>query len=179
MCVARIEAGQLRLHDEVLDPAQIMDSVARLARPKADGAKIMLYHEPGQALPPIRADARRLRQVLLNLVSNAIKFTPAGGLVEIRGETMADGGFCFVVRDTGIGIQPTDLERVMALFGQAENIYNRSHSGPGLGLPIAHGLMELHGGGLLLDSAPDHGTTIRATLPPARVVPAAAAETSL
>jgi|AGTN01.1.fsa_nt_gi Signal transduction histidine kinase len=174
--VSRIEAGQLALKEEKINPALLMDSVVRLVRPKADSAKVMLYHEPAQDLPLVRVDGRRLRQVLLNLLSNSIKFTRAGGLVEVRGQTEPDGGFSFVVRDTGIGIRPQLLDQVMSLFGQAEGVYNRSHSGLGLGLPIAQGLMELHGGTLMVDSLPDHGTTIRAMLPPGRVVSAAVPE---
>lgn len=167
--VARLEAGQVSLREEELDPAQVMDRVARLVRPKADGARVMLFHDPEQELPVLWADARRLRQVLLNLLSNAVKFTPAGGLVELRGEILPDGGFAFVVRDTGIGIQPDELSKVMEVFGQAEDVYRRSHSGPGLGLPLAHGLMQLHGGGLTMESQPEHGTTVRAELPYWRV----------
>lgn len=168
--VSRIEAGQLELKDEVVDVAQLMESVARLIRPKADSMRVMLYLEPPEGLPTIRADSRRLRQILLNLLSNAVKFTPAGGRVELRGLRDTHGGFTFVVADTGIGIKPDDLQKVMSLFGQAQPVYTRSHPGSGLGLPIAHRLTLLHDGDLSVDSIPDHGTTIRVSLPAARVI---------
>ncbi|MCR6628800.1 MAG: ATP-binding protein [Magnetospirillum sp.] len=80
-----------------------------------------------------------------------------------------------MVSDTGIGIRPEDLQRVMALFGQAQSAYSRSHPGSGLGLPIARSLAEMHDGVLSIDSRPEHGTTVRVTFPPERLVPAAAA----
>lgn len=168
--VARIESGQVTLKEEELDPAQVMDAVGRLIRPKADGARVMLYVEPNTSLPVLRADARRLRQILLNLLSNAIKFTPAGGRVELRAVAEPNGGLTFVVVDTGIGIKPAELEKVMELFGQAQSAYSRSHAGSGLGLPIASSLAELHGGTLSIDSVPDHGTTVRVRFPQDRVL---------
>jgi signal transduction histidine kinase len=168
--VSRIEAGQLVLKEETVDVALVMESVARLIRPKADSSRVLLYLQPPENLPPLRADARRLRQILLNLLSNAVKFTPAGGRVEMRGLRDTHGGITLEIADTGIGIKPADLEKVMSLFGQAQPAYSRSQPGSGLGLPIAHSLTELHDGILTVDSTPDHGTTVRVKLPAARVV---------
>lgn len=176
--VSRIEAGQLELRDEVIVPSELMDSVGRLIRPKADNQRVLLYVEPVAELPGLRGDPRRLRQILLNLLSNAVKFTPAGGRVELRTEVAADGALSFVVSDTGIGIKPQDMERVMALFGQAQPAYSRSHPGSGLGLSIACALAELHDGALSLQSEPDHGTVVKVTFPPTRLVACASAAES-
>ena len=167
--VSRIESGELSLHEERVEVAELMDSVGRLVRPRADNAKVMLYVEPVAELPALRGDPRRLRQVLLNLVANAVKFTPAGGRVELRAERGEDGSLALVVSDTGIGIKPEDLERLLTLFGRAQAAYARSHDGAGLGLPIARSLTELHGGTLSVASQPDHGTTVRVTFPADRL----------
>ncbi|MBX9634283.1 MAG: HAMP domain-containing histidine kinase [Magnetospirillum sp.] len=167
--VSRIEAGQLVLKDEIVDVAQVMESVARLIRPKADSLRVMLYLEPPEDLPQLHGDARRLRQILLNLLSNAVKFTPAGGRVELRGRRDPQGGVILEVTDTGIGIKPADLQKVMSLFGQAQPAYTRSHPGSGLGLPIAHSLTELHDGQLSVESTPHCGTTVRVSLPASRM----------
>jgi signal transduction histidine kinase len=124
-----------------------------------------------------------MKQVLLNLVGNAVKFTPEGGRVRVSWFVDASG---VVVRvsDTGIGIEPRDLEKVMTPFGQADSGLARKYEGSGLGLPLAKAMVELHGGVLLLQSTPGRGTTVTVTLPlerlrggadPVHVAPAALA----
>jgi len=163
--VSRIETGQLSLREEVVAPGELMDSVGRLIRPRADNSRVMLYVQPPEPLPGLRGDPRRLRQVLLNLLSNAVKFTPAGGRVELTAQLEADRSLTFAVSDTGVGIKPEELERVLTLFGRAQASYSRSHPGSGLGLPIARSLTEQHGGTLSITSEPDHGTTVRLNFP--------------
>src|SRR3546814_2941925 len=106
-----------------------------------------------------------MKQVLVNLLSNAVKFTPAGGRILL--EATADGadGIVIEVADTGIGIAPEDIDKVMSPFGQVHEALNRDTQGTGLGLPLSKALVELHGGRLTLDSTPGKGTRARIALP--------------
>src|SRR5439155_13906827 len=129
---------------------------------------IVLDLPPG--LPPLRADERQVRQVLFNLVSNAVKFTPAGGQVAIGARYEPGAGLRITVKDTGIGITPEDLPRILEPFVQVDSSLARQHPGTGLGLPTAKAIMELHGGTLELTSTVGVGTEAAAIFPPDRVV---------
>jgi len=114
-----------------------------------------------------------VRQVLINLVGNAIKFTPPGGIVTVSGAGTADG--CIVtVRDTGIGMSARDIAHALTPFGQVDNDLSARHAGTGLGLPLAKAMMELHGGTLALTSAPQQGTVAVLTFPASRLAAAKA-----
>ena len=121
-------------------------------------------------LPPILADETKLRQILLNLVSNAVKFTPPGGRIDMRAEVAETGDFLFMVSDTGIGIAAADIPHALAPFGQVDSRLNRKFEGTGLGLPLAKSMTELHGGTFQLVSQPNVGTTVTLRLPKHRVV---------
>jgi len=123
-------------------------------------AELRLESELVPNLPDLRGDPLRLKQVLLSLLSNAVKFTPAGGLVTVRARRAADGGIEVVVEDTGIGIAPQDQDKILAAFVQVDGRLERRYQGLGLGLPLADSLMRLHGGTLSLDSAPGRGTRV-------------------
>jgi signal transduction histidine kinase len=170
MDVAQIESGVVELREETVSPSDLIEPVARLIRPRADSSRVLLFIEPAVALPDLIVDVRRIKQVLLNLLSNSIKYTPAGGRVELRCRLDPDGSFFFDVSDTGIGIRYEDIDKVLRPLERGESSYTRSHDGPGLGLPIARGLVELHGGRLRLDSIPNHGTHAEIRLPAARVI---------
>jgi two-component system cell cycle sensor histidine kinase PleC len=118
----------------------------------------------GGALPSIEADPRAMKQVLLNLMSNAVKFTPEGGKVIVRTFDAADG-VVMQVADTGIGIAEEDLPRVGRPFEQIENQHSKVHQGSGLGLALSKSLVEMHGGTLRIDSVLGKGTTVSFTLP--------------
>jgi signal transduction histidine kinase len=145
-------------------------------RPRAQKAFVALAVEapPGIRL---RADELRLRQILLNLVTNAVKFTPAQGRVSVRAQQRRDGSFAIEVADTGIGMRPEDVKVAMTPFAQVDNFMTRRQEGTGLGLPIVKALAELHGGTLRIDSRLGHGTTVTVTFPRHRVIAAAARET--
>ena len=121
-------------------------------------------------LPLLRADERKTKQVLLNLLSNAVKFTAPGGHIDITGEFDAQNGLTLTVRDTGIGIAPADLARVLRPFEQVNTEFSRSHEGTGLGLPLVKAIMELHGGRFELRSEPGVGTRACVTFPAYRAV---------
>jgi PAS domain S-box-containing protein len=167
--VSKIEFGKVELNEEAVDLTTIIDSCMRLMRDRADQAGLELIAHTPAGLPYLHADARRLKQILLNLMSNAVKFTPAGGSVTVRAG-MEAGGMRIEVRDTGIGIAPQDLEKALRPFGQIDSRMTRKYQGSGLGLPLTKSMIELHGGTLKLESAVGHGTTAILWLPSTRVV---------
>ena len=167
--ISKIEAGKTELRDELVDPATIVhDSVAAM-RVQAAAKHLELVADIPPNTPFIRADAVRLRQILLNLVSNAVKFTEAGQ-VKISVAFDAASGFSFAVADTGIGMAPEEIETALEPFGQVDNAISKKYAGTGLGLPLAKTLVMLHGGRLEITSIKSGGTTITARLPPERIV---------
>jgi two-component system cell cycle sensor histidine kinase PleC len=167
--VVRHESGKMDLNDDVLAVEEIVDEALRLVAPQALRGNVeLIWAHPMPALPPLRCDRVRVRQMLLNILSNAIKFTEAGGTVEVKGE--AGTGLDLIVRDTGIGIDPADISRIMTPFGQIAPVYTRNHQGMGLGLVLTKALIERHGGRLTLYSAPRVGTTVRLSFPAQRMV---------
>jgi two-component system cell cycle sensor histidine kinase PleC len=161
--MSKIEAGKMQLQPEPVDPAQLLEQCVRIMRARAEEKEINLTVE-GEDLPSIEADPRAIKQVLLNLMSNAVKFTPEGGKVTVRTFDAADG-VVIQVADTGIGISEEDLERVGRPFEQIENQHSKVHQGSGLGLALSKSLVEMHGGTLRIDSVLGKGTTVSFTLP--------------
>ena len=168
---AKIDAGRLQLSEEAVDVVLVARRAARAVEPLAQASAIAVAVT--SALPELAvwADERRLRQVLLNLVSNAVKFTPKDGSVEIELSRGAGGQTQIAVRDTGIGIAAADLPRVIEPFRQADSGHARRHDGTGLGLAICDRLVRLHGGTLSLTSALGRGTVVTVTLPASRSLP--------
>ncbi|MEQ8435594.1 MAG: ATP-binding protein [Oceanicaulis sp.] len=161
--MSKIEAGKMQLQSEPLDPSDLIEQCVRLMRARADEKEITL-EIAGGVLPSIEADPRALKQVMLNLMSNAVKFTPEGGKVTVRGFDAADG-VVLQVADTGIGISEEDLPRVGRPFEQIENQHSKKHQGSGLGLALSKSLVEMHGGALRIDSVLGKGTTVSFSLP--------------
>jgi two-component system cell cycle sensor histidine kinase PleC len=110
-----------------------------------------------------------IRQILLNLLSNSVKFTPAGGVISLSADVLSTGGLCLIIKDTGIGIPGHQLARVLEPFVQVEGAFNRRHTGTGLGLPLSKAFAELHGGSLELVSAAGVGTTVTVLFPADRL----------
>ncbi|MES1152293.1 MAG: ATP-binding protein, partial [Dongia sp.] len=121
-------------------------------------------------LPRVHADKRKLKQILVNLLGNAAKFTPAGGRVKLSAFVGEDGGLVVTIEDNGIGIAPEQIERVMEPFAQVEADLDRRFEGIGMGLPLSRGLARLHGGDLMLESTPGKGTKAIVVLPPERSI---------
>ncbi|GEO43340.1 hypothetical protein SAE02_74880 [Skermanella aerolata] len=167
--LSKAEAGRLELHEEALDPSSLVRSVERLIRHRAEHAGLTLR----LCLPSfplvVHADERLLKQVVLNLVSNAVKFTPRTGCVTVSVALEETGCLSVTVADTGIGIAGRDLEKALEPFGQVQSTAGRQYEGTGLGLPIARMMMELHGGTLQLSSTEGVGTLVIARLPACRV----------
>jgi PAS domain S-box-containing protein len=165
--VSRIAAGKLELERQPLLVAEVVEAAANAVRPEALKRNIELVTALGEGLPPIEGDAKRLQQVLGNLLSNALKFTPEGGRISVRCEAAADE-VLIAVRDTGIGIEPALQASIFERFRQADSRTTRRHGGLGLGLAIARHLVEQHGGSLSVESeGSGRGATFTLRLPAA------------
>jgi PAS domain S-box-containing protein len=167
--LSKVEAGRLDLRDSTVPIGAIFDTCRRMVgeRAAADGVTLDFR----QTELEVSADELRLEQVLLNLVSNAVKFTPAGGAVTVSADIGPAGEIVICVADTGIGMCPEDIPRALQPFGQIDNSLARTHGGTGLGLPLAQRLVELHGGTLTIESELGKGTTATVVLPAERVHP--------
>jgi len=168
--ISRIEAGGSDLRDETVDVATTARACLSMIRLKAEENSIRLDCPIVNSSAVLRADSRAVKQVLLNLVTNAVKFTPAGGHVSVRTETAANGDLVIVVADSGIGIDPAVLALLCEPFTQADDSIRRKYGGTGLGLAISRKLIVLHGGDLSIDSALGQGTTVRISFPAERVI---------
>ena len=168
--LSKVEGGKNELQEEVIEIAGLLDSVRMLVSGRAEREGVALEFDVGRGLPALRADERKLKQILVNLLSNAIKFTDAGGRVTFRVWHRADSGMVFQVADTGIGIAADDIPIALAPFRLVEDALVRKYQGPGLGLPLAKSLVEMHGGSLDLQSELGVGTTATVRLPESRVI---------
>jgi signal transduction histidine kinase len=165
---SKAEAGRMELQEEPLDVAEALADSLRLVAPEAREAGIELVTDFPEAAPNVVADRRRLKQIALNLLSNALKFTPAGGSIRVCVSFDAEGARIDFT-DTGIGMTPEQIPIALEAFGQVDSRLSRRHEGAGLGLPLCRRFAEAHGGSLSIDSAPKLGTTVTIRFPAARV----------
>ncbi|MDP6706389.1 MAG: HAMP domain-containing sensor histidine kinase [Alphaproteobacteria bacterium] len=166
---SKIEAGEYHLQEVDLDVAGVCQAVGDLMRPQADTAGVRIAIETAPELPALRADETKLRQMLLNLVGNAIKFTPGGGRVVVRATIGFDSSLTLAVIDTGIGIAAENIDKAMAPFGQVDSGLDRKYEGTGLGLPLARTFAEMHDADFALESKVGEGTMVSVRFPAARV----------
>jgi signal transduction histidine kinase len=165
--LSKIEAGKQELHRQVCAAEDICRACVRLVKDRADQAGVRLTLSLAPGIRALDVDVRAVKQILLNLLTNAVKFTPQGGRVTLFASD-TDGPYIVLgVSDTGIGIAADDLPRVLEPFGQVENIFTQTRGGTGLGLPLAKMLTALHGGRLSIDSKLGEGTIVRVLLPAA------------
>ncbi|HIC79787.1 MAG TPA: hypothetical protein EYP07_02315 [Kiloniellaceae bacterium] len=164
------EAQQMELHEETVELRKLSAACAKLVEPRAAKAGISLKTELGAQALALRVDEVKLKQILLNLLTNAVKFTPAGGEVRLSLATSLDGEIRIVIADNGIGIREEDIKVILQPFGQAHDKRAHPHQGAGLGLPLSKALIELHGGTLLLRSRLNFGTEVEIRLPAERRV---------
>ena len=170
--VARLEAGRFEMSEDQVDLGLLVRGCMRQSDASAAAAEVSLSADLPEGLPGIRGDKRRLRQALQHLVTNAVKFTGAGGKVSITAQRDGSAGdLVLKVSDTGIGIAEADLDRVFEPFSHAETGPNRRFPGSGLGLYVSRALMRAHGGELLLQSRPGEGTTAAMHIPVDRLLP--------
>jgi len=167
--VSKLEAGRIELDEEEVDITQVIRDLLHLVIERARSLEIGIDLEVPADLPRVHGDSLKLKQVLLNLITNAIKFSHAGGRVLVRATVEPDGLHLGVV-DHGIGMDQHEIKTAVTRFGQVASPWSRKHHGTGLGLPLAIGLVELHDGRLTIDSVKDQGTTVTIVLPPGRLV---------
>jgi signal transduction histidine kinase len=166
--ISKAEAGKVELREMQIDLNGTLASCARLIDPRAQAAQVRVTVDVAPDVPLLTADEQRVRQIVLNLLSNAVKFTPPGGRVRIVAAMEADGGVAVSVVDTGIGMRAQDIPRALEPFGQIDSAMARRFEGTGLGLPLSRKLVELHGGTLSIESAPNRGTTATVRFPASR-----------
>jgi signal transduction histidine kinase len=170
--LSKIEAGQMQVRPEWLEVQDVARDAVSLFVARARAAGIDIDLETNAAR--LYADPRAAHQILLNLLSNAVKFTPAGGRIVVRAHETADG-VALSVADTGCGIAPETLSGLFQPFMQADNTFERTHGGTGLGLALVRSLARLHGGDASIESAEGKGTTVTVVFPvqqPAAIVAA-------
>jgi PAS domain S-box-containing protein len=168
--VVSIEAGRVRVLPENVDTDRLVEAVLRLIRPRAEAKGVHLAVDVAAAPPLLRVGERQMKQILANLLGNAIKFTPEGGAVTLAIAPAADGGVTLRVADTGIGMDAEGVATALTFFGQVDASLARRYDGSGIGLPLSQRLAECHGGSLKVESAPGQGTTVTVHLPAECVV---------
>lgn len=162
--IAKLSSGKIELNLEPLDVTKVISEAVSIIAKKADSARVQIAIDLDARCPRIEADRLRMRQVLLNLLANAVKFTPAGGYIEVS-VSVGASELRIAVKDTGIGIAPEDINPALEPFTQVGEGRMRGQEGTGLGLPISKTLVVLHGGRFDITSAPDLGTTVTISLP--------------
>ena len=172
--LSRIEAGRYELNEEAVSLVGVVADCHHLMKLRASNRGITIHEVFEQDMPRLWADERAIRQIVLNLISNSIKFTPQGGEIWLKAGWTASGGQYLSVKDTGSGIPEDEIPIVLASFGQGSNSIKSAEQGAGLGLPIAKNLVDMHGGTFTLKSKLRIGTEVIVTFPPERVMSALA-----
>ncbi len=172
--LSRIEAGRYELNEEAVALVNVVADCHHLLKLRASSRGITIHEIFEQGMPKIWGDERAIRQIVLNLLSNSIKFTPQGGEIWLKVGWTASGGQYLSVKDTGSGIPEDEIPIVLASFGQGSNSIKSAEQGAGLGLPIAKSLVDMHGGTFTLKSKLRIGTEVIVTFPPERVMSALA-----
>jgi len=167
---SRIEAGDRQISESVINLNIVLTSCIEFMSQKAESRHLKIFDMTREQLPPVIGEELAIKQILLNLIGNAIKYTPEEGRISISGEKDVDGCLRISVTDTGIGMDEQEVEKALSPFGQIETSLNRSGSGAGLGLTLAKSLMELHGGKLEIFSQKGIGTTATIIFPVQRII---------
>jgi len=168
--ISKIEAGRVQLQEEAIDLGAALRECAEMLRPAADREGVAIVVTAANSLPALLGDRTKIKQSVINLVSNAIKFSHPGSSVHVEALIDTDGCYLITVGDKGIGIAAEHLPLVLEPFGQVENPQNRRIGGTGLGLPIAKALVELHGGDIDIRSTVGDGTAVSLRFPPQRIL---------
>ena len=169
--LSKIEAGELEIVEDVIDVTSAVSSCVRMIEGRLPKLAPRVDVKVPGGLPKLLGDERRIKQILLNLLGNAVKFTPTDGRVSIAARVCEHGRFTIDVADTGIGIAAEDIPKVLEPFGQVRDVFTRNHEGTGLGLYLAKSFTEMHGGELSIASRLGQGTTVTLKFPKERTVP--------
>jgi two-component system, cell cycle sensor histidine kinase PleC len=165
--ISKIESGTFSLNVSPYPIGEILDASVTFVQERIAARRQQLEFNLSKNLPVVTVDGRRIKQILINLLSNANKFTPEGGRIAVGAEGQEDGGVTITITDSGIGMTAEQIAVAMTPFGQVQSHFTRTQEGTGLGLPIARGLARQHGGELTLESTPGAGTTAILQLPAA------------
>jgi PAS domain S-box-containing protein len=168
--MSKIEAGKRELSESLINVGRTIQACLRLVAARAKMSKQNLIVKIPRDFPDLRGEERAFKQILVNIMTNAIKFTPEGGNITIDGAILPDRSVQIMVMDTGIGIAPEHIPVVLAPFGQIESSLSRKNQGTGLGLPLTKALVELHGGQMEIQSELGKGTSVILTFPPERIL---------
>jgi PAS domain S-box-containing protein len=168
--MSKVEAGKMALHEETVDLASVILACIRLLTTRANDQQIELIFDGETDLPPVWGDALRIKQALLNVMTNAVKFSCRSGRVTVSGSVNSTGELQVIVQDTGIGMTEEGLRLALEPFTQVDNALTRRFEGTGLGLPLTNELIKLHDGRVEIDSRIGAGTTVRLILPAHRVL---------
>jgi two-component system cell cycle sensor histidine kinase PleC len=171
--VAKIEAGRMEIEPHMIDTGRMLENALKFVGVKARERNQHLNLTVEEEARVLYADERAVKQILINLVSNAVKFTQEGGHIDVVARRNGGGDFELMVADDGPGIAKEKIDRIFKPFAQADNRYDRQAGGTGLGLALVRGLAELHGGRAWIESAEGKGTRVFVVLPSTTVVESA------
>ncbi len=166
--ISKIEANQRQLQEDVVNVSKLIDDCLEIMKTKIAENQLIIS-KPYDTIPEIVAESLAVKQMIINVLSNAIKFTPVKGHITIDRSIDDDGSLRLSITDTGIGLDPSEIPKILSPFGQIENPLSKKHSGTGLGLTLVNSLIKLHGGTLDILSQKGIGTTVSLVFPAMRV----------
>jgi PAS domain S-box-containing protein len=172
--LSKIESGKTELHERYVHVTKTLESCLTLVKERAQDANVGIKYDTSPDMPELYVDELKFKQILINILSNAINFTPTGGTITMNIQHCKNSGFAIQIIDTGIGIAPEDIPRALTPFQQIDSGLNGKNQGTGLGLPLSKILVELHGGSLDIKSEVGIGTTVTVRFPAERVAPESA-----
>lgn len=168
--ISKIEAGEQEMRFEPVSLNEALEQAVSMMQPQANSERVIIRSSLATSLPDIVADLRSVRQIALNLLSNAVRYTPAGGQIIVSTAYQLDGSVVLRVRDTGIGMSPTEIEEALKPFRQINALRRKRGDGTGLGLPLTRAMVEANRAFFSINSTPGDGTLVEITFPPTRVL---------
>ena len=168
--LSKMEVGQRELDAKPMDLSRTIIAAVRMVNQRAERAGVSVRVDTEEDMPPFNGEERGIKQILLNLLTNAIKFTPANGEITVITHMSADGALVITISDTGIGMARSEIPLAFAPFVQLDSAHSRQYEGTGLGLPLVKSLVEMHGGSVRIDSEIDQGTSVVLRFPNSSMV---------